>query len=55
MEFKKQGREILNHFQSGVSYMIPLVVAAGLLTSIAVIFGGTGVCMIRIHSGESCE
>ncbi|HGF7732486.1 TPA: PTS fructose transporter subunit IIC [Enterococcus faecium] len=43
MEFKKQGREILNHFQSGVSYMIPLVVAAGLLTSIAVIFGGTGV------------
>lgn len=43
MNIKKQGKEILNHFQSGVSYMIPLVVAAGLLTSIAVIFGGTGV------------
>ncbi|MDN6836879.1 MAG: PTS lactose transporter subunit IIBC, partial [Lactococcus lactis] len=40
---KKVGREIMNHFQSGVSYMIPLVTAAGLLTSIAVIFGGSGV------------
>ncbi|GBD69172.1 hypothetical protein TEHAB4_21510 [Tetragenococcus halophilus] len=40
---KKVGKEIMNHFQSGVSYMIPLVTAAGLLTSIAVIFGGSGV------------
>lgn len=43
MNIKKTGKEILNHFQSGVSYMIPLVTAAGLLTSIAVIFGGTTV------------
>lgn len=40
---KKTGGQIVKHFQSGVSYMIPLVTAAGLLTSIAVIFGGTGV------------
>ncbi|MDN6640512.1 MAG: PTS fructose transporter subunit IIC [Tetragenococcus sp.] len=40
---KKIGKEIMNHFQSGVSYMIPLVTAAGLLTSIAVIFGGSDV------------
>ncbi|RPA65424.1 PTS lactose transporter subunit IIBC [Aerococcus agrisoli] len=43
MELKKLGKEMLRHFQSGVSYMIPLVTAAGLLTSIAVIFGGSGV------------
>lgn len=43
MKSKKIGRELLNHFQSGVSYMIPLVTAAGLLTSIAIIFGGTDV------------
>ncbi|MGY3766123.1 PTS fructose transporter subunit IIC [Vagococcus vulneris] len=43
MSIKKTGKEILNHFQSGVSYMIPLVTAAGLLTSIAVILGGSGV------------
>lgn len=43
MKWKKFGKEIANHFQTGVSYMIPLVTAAGLLTSIAVIFGGQGV------------
>ncbi|MGX7149956.1 PTS fructose transporter subunit IIC [Enterococcus ureasiticus] len=43
MTIKKLGREMLNHFQSGVSYMIPLVTAAGLLTSIAVVCGGTEV------------
>lgn len=43
MDIKKFGKELANHFQAGVSYMIPLVTAAGLLTSIAVIFGGTNV------------
>ncbi|MFT4186518.1 MAG: PTS fructose transporter subunit IIC [Micrococcaceae bacterium] len=47
MEAKKNskqiGKELVSHFQSGVSYMIPLVTAAGLLTSIAVIFGGSSV------------
>lgn len=43
MNARKLGKEMLNHFQSGVSYMIPLVTAAGLLTSVAVIFGGSGV------------
>lgn len=43
MNIKKLGKEMVNHFQSGVSYMIPLVTASGLLTSIAVIFGGQGV------------
>lgn len=39
----KNKKGVMKHFQSGVSYMIPLVVAAGLLTSIAVIFGGQAV------------
>ncbi|AMV69820.1 PTS system, fructose-specific IIB component [Pediococcus damnosus] len=43
MNLKKFGKELANHFQTGVSYMIPLVTAAGLLTSIAVIFGGQNV------------
>lgn len=43
MEWKKFGKQLANHFQTGVSYMIPLVTAAGLLTSIAVIFGGQDV------------
>jgi PTS system, fructose subfamily, IIC component len=42
-KIKEFGKEISKHFQSGVSYMIPLVAAAGLLTSIAVIFGGSDV------------
>jgi len=37
------GKEIVKHFQGGVSYIIPLVTAAGLLTSLAVIFGGSEV------------
>lgn len=40
---KSFGKELVGHFQSGVSYMIPLVTAAGLLTSIAVIAGGADV------------
>lgn len=37
------GKEIVRHFQGGVSYIIPLVTASGLLTSIAVVFGGADV------------
>lgn len=40
---KSLGTEIVKHFQSGVSYIIPLVVASGLLTSLAVAFGGLAV------------
>lgn len=40
---KNKGKEILRHLQTGVSYLIPLLTAAGLLTSIAVIFGGLSV------------
>lgn len=40
---KNVGKEIMQHFQGGVSYIIPLVTASGLLTSIAVIFGGQDV------------
>ena len=40
MADRKFGKDIVKHFQSGVSYIIPLVTAAGLLTSLAVIFGG---------------
>lgn len=43
MNIKKIGKDIVNHFQSGVSYIIPLVTAAGLLTSLAVVFGGSDV------------
>lgn len=43
MSVKSVGKQLANHFQSGVSYIIPLVTAAGLLTSIAVIFGGSDV------------
>ncbi|AUJ29107.1 MAG: PTS fructose transporter subunit IIC [Liquorilactobacillus hordei] len=41
--FKGEMKKLAAYFQTGVSYMIPLVTAAGLLTSIAVIFGGNGV------------
>ena len=37
------GKDLMRHFQTGVSYMIPVVVAGGILTSVAVIGGGTGV------------
>lgn len=40
---KEGGKHLVQHFQTGVSFMIPLVTAAGLLTSVAVIFGGQGV------------
>lgn len=43
MSFKDGAKKVAGHFQTGVSYMIPLVTAAGLLTSIAVIFGGQNV------------
>lgn len=40
---KTFGRDLMRAFQSGVSYMIPVVVAGGILTSVAVIGGGSGV------------
>ncbi|MHA5106185.1 hypothetical protein R5R51_06805 [Oenococcus oeni] len=40
MSWKNGAKKLAEHFQTGVSYMIPLVTAAGLLTSVAVIFGG---------------
>lgn len=43
MSIKEESKKLAGYFQTGVSYMIPLVTAAGLLTSIAVIFGGQGV------------
>ncbi|MGG3984892.1 PTS fructose transporter subunit IIC [Heyndrickxia faecalis] len=43
MSLKKFGHDLIGHFQTGVSYMIPLVAAAGLLESFAVVFGGQDV------------
>lgn len=43
MKKKNFGKDLVRHFQAGVSYIIPLVTAAGMLTSIAVIFGGSDV------------
>ncbi|WP_303862692.1 hypothetical protein [Alkalibaculum bacchi] len=43
MEYKGGAKRLAGHFQTGVSYMIPLVTAAGLLASIAVIGGGENV------------
>ncbi|WDF83189.1 PTS fructose transporter subunit IIC [Lacticaseibacillus pabuli] len=40
---KNFGKELMGYFQSGVSYLIPLLCASGLLTSLAVVFGGQGV------------
>lgn len=40
MSIRTRGKEISRHFMTGVSYMIPLVTAAGLLTSLGVIIGG---------------
>ncbi|EHR32293.1 PTS fructose transporter subunit IIC [Helcococcus kunzii] len=40
MKFKENTRTLARHFMTGVSYMMPLVTAAGLLTSIGVIIGG---------------
>ncbi|BDR58072.1 PTS fructose transporter subunit IIC [Xylocopilactobacillus apicola] len=40
---KQFGRDLVGHFQTGVSYMIPLVAAAGLIVSIAVVGGGQNV------------
>lgn len=36
-------KDLVGHFQTGVSYMIPLVSASGLLVSLAVVGGGNGV------------
>lgn len=36
-------KNLVSHFQTGVSYMIPLVSASGLLVSLAVVGGGSGV------------
>lgn len=43
MSFKEKMGVLKRHLMTGVSYMIPVVVAGGLLVSIAVIIGGTGV------------
>ena len=43
MNIKEKMGELKRHLMTGVSYMIPVVVAGGLLISIAVIIGGTGV------------
>lgn len=43
MNFKEKMSDLKRHLMTGVSYMIPVVVAGGLLVSIAVIIGGTGV------------
>ncbi|WP_313466813.1 PTS fructose transporter subunit IIC [Carnobacterium sp.] len=40
---KRFGKELANHFMTGVSYMLPVVVAGGLMASFAVIFGGPDV------------
>ena len=40
---KSFGKELMSYFQSGVSYLIPLLCASGLLTSLAVVIGGQGV------------
>lgn len=37
---KKFGKNLAQHFMTGVSYMLPVVVSGGLLLSLAVIFGG---------------
>lgn len=43
MSFKSEMRELGNHLQTGVSYMIPVVTAGGLLMSIGTLVGGTNV------------
>lgn len=40
MNLKKFGKELSQHFMTGVSFMIPIVTAAGLLTSFGIIIGG---------------
>lgn len=40
MKFREHTKSLARHFMTGVSYMMPLVTAAGLLTSIGVIIGG---------------
>lgn len=42
-KIKEFGRDLAQHFMTGVSYMIPVVVAGGLMASISVIFGGPDV------------
>ena len=42
-KLKQFFKDLVDHFQTGVSYMIPLVSASGLIVSIAVIGGGNGV------------
>lgn len=36
-------KDLMGHFQTGVSYMIPLVSASGIVVSVAVVGGGNGV------------
>lgn len=42
MSIREKGREISTHFMTGVSYMIPIVTAGGLMTSLGVLIGGQG-------------
>lgn len=42
-DVKQFFKDLVGHFQTGVSYMIPLVSASGLLVSVAVVGGGNGV------------
>ncbi|MBM6953215.1 fructose-specific PTS transporter subunit EIIC [Enorma phocaeensis] len=43
MNAKQLGKDIMRHFSTGVSYMVPVVVAGGIITSVATIIGGQGV------------
>ncbi|TDT62748.1 PTS fructose transporter subunit IIC [Fonticella tunisiensis] len=43
MSFKERLDNLSRHLMTGVSYMIPVVVAGGLMVSIAIMIGGTGV------------
>lgn len=43
MDFKERLNNLSRHLMTGVSYMIPVVVAGGLLLSISVLIGGPGV------------
>ncbi|GGV10385.1 hypothetical protein GCM10011628_04700 [Lactobacillus acetotolerans DSM 20749 = JCM 3825] len=55
MSFKGEMKQIGNHLQTGVSYMIPLVTASGLLMSLATICGGTNVSNNSFWGHGSCK
>lgn len=43
MSTKQLGKDLMRHFSTGVSYMVPVVVAGGIITSVATIIGGQSV------------